>query len=216
MEGTDPSDITRVASSLASLHPSLDSDRLEQYFKEILRWNPRISIVSKHDTLTVLERLVRQSVRLLELFGPRTEAVCGIEQHVVDVGSGGGFPGVVWAMAEPDWRYLLIERRHKKAAFLERVSKVLELEDVEVYAGNAEDAQLVRRFAERFDAATTMAVGRPVKTANLVEGFLRTGRIFATTIPRDEPSPRQHVGTHLELLETNTDEDSVYALYVKR
>lgn len=172
--------------------------------------------MSKQNTLRILERLVKQSVQLYEMVQPRTEAVCGKELHAVDVGSGGGFPGVIWALMEPDWRFLLVERRHKKGAFLERVVKLLRLEDVEVYAGEATEAQSLGRFAERFDVATTMAVGRPVKTAGLVEGFLRQGRIFATTIPRDDPEPRRHIGTHLELLETDADEESLYALYMKR
>lgn len=216
MPNPQPVDIKGTATSLASIHDDLTVDRLELYLAEILRWNPRIGIVSKQDTLTVLERLVKQSVRLHELVGPRSEAVCGKELFAVDVGSGGGFPGLVWAMLEPDWRFLLVERRHKKAAFLERVVRVLGLEDVEVYAGDAHSAQAISRFSERFDVATTMAVGRPVKTAGLVEGFLRTGRIFATTIPCDEGDPRPRVGTHLELLQTSSDDDSLYALYMKR
>ena len=216
MQEPQATDIKQVVEALTSCYPELPDISLQKYILEILRWNPRIGIVSRHDTVSIIARLVRQSLHLLELVRPRTEAVCGKELHVVDVGSGGGFPGLVWAMVEPDWRFLLVERRHKKAAFLDRVVKVLGLEDVEVYAGSAQEAQTLGRFSQRFDAATTMAVGRPVKTASLVEGFLRTGRIFATTVPRDEPDPRGNVGARLRLLETDSDDDSLYALYMKQ
>jgi 16S rRNA (guanine(527)-N(7))-methyltransferase RsmG len=216
LQEPQPVDIKQIVAALTSDYPELSADHLHQYLNEILRWNPRVGIVSRHDTTAIVARLVRQSLHLLELVRPRTEAVCGKELHVVDVGSGGGFPGLVWAMVEPDWRFLLVERRHKKAAFLERMVKVLGIEDVEVYAGSAQEAQTIGRFSERFDAATTMAVGRPVKTASLVEGFLRSGRIFATTVPRDEAEPRGNVGTRMRLLETSSDDDSLYALYMKQ
>ncbi len=216
MKEPQQTDITKVVASLTSACPELSADNLQQYIHEILRWNPRIGLVSRQDTISIIARLVRQSLHLLELVRPRTEAACGKELHVVDVGSGGGFPGLVWAMIERDWRFLLVERRHKKAAFLDRIVKVLGLEDVEVYAGSAQEALTIGRFSERFDAATTMAVGRPVKTASLVEGFLRTGRIFATTVPRDESAPRENVGTRMRLLETSSDDESLYALYMKQ
>jgi 16S rRNA (guanine527-N7)-methyltransferase len=215
LQESQPIDLKSFTASLAAAYPELPPEHLHKYYQEILRWNPRVGMVSKQGTVEVIGRLIRQSVGLLELVRTRTEAACGIEQHVVDIGSGGGFPGLVWAMIEPDWRYLLVERRHKKAAFLERMVNVLGLEDVEVYAGPAEDAQRLGRFSERFDAATAMAVGPPVKTASLVEGFLRSGRLFVTTIPRDEPDPPERSGTRLRLLSKDTDGETVYALYMK-
>jgi 16S rRNA (guanine(527)-N(7))-methyltransferase RsmG len=211
-----PVDIKELVSNLALPDSGPTPDAIEHHLQEILRWNPRIGLVSKRDTLAVLERLVRQSVQLHELVVPRTEAACGKELHVVDVGSGGGFPGLVWAAMEPDWRFLLVERRHKKGVFLERMVKVLGLEDVEVFVGRAEEAQLVSRFVERFDVATAMAVGPPAKTAGLVEGFLRSGRVFATTVPRDEPGPPQSVGSRFTLLETDTYDETLFAIYQKR
>ncbi|MCS7080830.1 MAG: class I SAM-dependent methyltransferase [Chloracidobacterium sp.] len=57
----------------------------------------------------------------------------------VDVGSGGGFPGLVLAVARPDWRLMLAERRAKKAAFLRACVAELGLSPrVLVYAGEFE------------------------------------------------------------------------------
>jgi 16S rRNA G527 N7-methylase RsmG len=121
----------------------------------------------------------------------------------------------VWALLEPEWEFLLVERRHKKAAFLERMAAVLGLDDVEVFAGDAQEAGTITRFVRRFDAATAMAVGPAEKTAGLVEPFLRSGRVFATTVPRDEPAPPANVGGSLVLLEADSDAESVYAIYQK-
>ncbi len=57
----------------------------------------------------------------------------------VDVGSGGGFPGLALAIARPDWRFILTERRAKKAAFLADSVAALGLASrVQVYAGEFE------------------------------------------------------------------------------
>ncbi len=58
---------------------------------------------------------------------------------VVDWGSGGGLPGLVWASVFPEKRLLLCERRGKRAAFLEDAAQRLELFHVEVLAGQAEE-----------------------------------------------------------------------------
>lgn len=206
--GTQPIDIEKLATSLAAAHPALEAGAVARYVGEIVRWNPRIGVVSKQDTGQVLERLVKQSLCLHEMVAGHPGA-----SSVVDVGTGGGFPGIVWALVEPGWRFLLVERRHKKTVFLERVIRVLDLHGVEVYTGDAVEAQAIERFAARFDVATAMAVGPPVRTAPLVEGFLREGGLFATTVARDEPEPRARVGARLELAAARSDEDSVYALY---
>ncbi|MEG1998310.1 MAG: 16S rRNA (guanine(527)-N(7))-methyltransferase RsmG, partial [Clostridiales bacterium] len=58
----------------------------------------------------------------------------------VDIGSGGGFPGLVLAIAVPDTRFLLLEASVKKAAFLEQAIETLALPNVRVLNMRAEKA----------------------------------------------------------------------------
>lgn len=63
----------------------------------------------------------------------------------VDIGSGGGFPGLVLAVARPDWKIVLTERRAKKAAFLRHCVAELALSDrVQVFAGDIEPGTVLR------------------------------------------------------------------------
>ncbi|OYT70845.1 MAG: hypothetical protein CFK52_09895 [Chloracidobacterium sp. CP2_5A] len=65
-----------------------------------------------------------------------------------DVGSGGGFPGLALAIARPDWRFILTERRAKKAAFLADCVAALGLTArVQVYAGEFEPGTAPRALA---------------------------------------------------------------------
>src|SRR5579872_4694995 len=70
---------------------------------------------------------------------------------VVDVGSGGGLPGLPLKLARPDLEVTLIEADGRKAAFLVRACAELGLRDVVVLDRRAEDAGRDGRYREAFD-----------------------------------------------------------------
>jgi len=83
--------------------------------------------------------------------------------HVLDIGSGAGFPGLPVKIWAPAVRLTLVESNHKKAAFLREVARALTLTDVNVMTERAEalrlpPAQLVTlRAVERFEAILPLA-----------------------------------------------------------
>ena len=60
-------------------------------------------------------------------------------EHICDVGSGGGFPGIIWAIMLPKHKIHLIESNQKKAALLEKIKEKLELGNIEVHPKRAEN-----------------------------------------------------------------------------
>jgi 16S rRNA (guanine527-N7)-methyltransferase len=99
-------------------------------------------------------------------------------QRWVDVGSGGGLPGLVLAVCRPDTHWLLVEARQKKAAAVLDFARTLGLANVTVAA---EPAETVARQAEhrgRYDGVTSRAVGRLDVVAELSRGFLRPGGVI--------------------------------------
>jgi 16S rRNA (guanine527-N7)-methyltransferase len=76
---------------------------------------------------------------------------------LVDVGSGGGAPGIPLAIARPDAKVLLVESTKKKAAFLERAAAELGLGNLQVTSDRAEDVGQ-SDLRETFDIATARAV----------------------------------------------------------
>jgi 16S rRNA (guanine527-N7)-methyltransferase len=77
---------------------------------------------------------------------------------LIDVGSGGGVPGVILAVARPDAKVVLLEATKKKAAFLQEVATKLGLENVKVVAERAETAAR-GKLREASDFAVARAVG---------------------------------------------------------
>lgn len=110
------------------------------------------------------------------------DSLCGLSAapargsaRVVDVGSGGGFPGLALAIARPAWSLVLVETLHKKASFLERAARELTLAHVTVLAERAEDAARRPENRDAFDLATVRAVASAAVTLELVLPFVEVG-----------------------------------------
>jgi 16S rRNA (guanine527-N7)-methyltransferase len=112
--------------------------------------------------------------------------------RLVDLGSGGGLPGLVLAEALPDIEILLVDRREKRTDFLERVVRRLGFEQVTVRAGDV--AVLVREVeageVDRFDAVTARGFGPPTVTLRLAARLLApAGRIVVSEPPTGDRWP---------------------------
>lgn len=107
--------------SLLDLNVSREtSERLETYAALLVKWNPAINLVSKSSLAEVRSRHFADSAQLFALCPPEA-------RHWADLGSGGGFPGLVIAIiaAElaPDLSVTLVESDARKSAFLATVAR---------------------------------------------------------------------------------------------
>lgn len=123
------------------------------------------NLVSKQARSELLERHVPESRRFAT-----TLPGAG---RLLDLGSGGGFPGMVIALLRPDLDVHLLEATGKKADFLERTGAALRI-PVTVHHGRAED--LARgSLAGAFDVVTARAVAPLERLVVLAAPFLRPG-----------------------------------------
>ena len=99
----------------------------------------------------------------------------GEARRVVDVGSGGGLPGLPLKIVRPDLELTLIEADQAKAAFLVQACAKLGLEGVEVVARRAEDAGHDPRLRESFDVAVARALAPMPVLVELCLGLVRVG-----------------------------------------
>ena len=98
--------------------------------------------------------------------------------RVVDVGSGGGLPGLPLKIALPGLRLTLVESVGKKAAFLEQTVRQLGLEDVEVVNARAEIAARDPEHRDRYGAALARALGKLPQVVELCAPFLAPGGLL--------------------------------------
>jgi 16S rRNA (guanine527-N7)-methyltransferase len=129
--------------------------------------------------------LIDDSLVLLEHLG---------EAHrLVDVGSGGGLPGLPLKIARPDLSLTLVEADQDKAAFLVSACAVLGLHDVEVVAKRAEEVGRDPLYREAFDVAVARALAPMPVLAELCLPLVRVGgRLLAQKTAAEDVSDAGH------------------------
>ncbi|HET9780273.1 MAG TPA: 16S rRNA (guanine(527)-N(7))-methyltransferase RsmG [Candidatus Dormibacteraeota bacterium] len=119
-------------------------------------------------------------------------------RRIVDVGSGGGLPGLPLKLARPDLEVTLVESDQSKAAFLVQAAGRLGLDRVEVVSRPAEEVGQDPRYRESFDAAVARALAPMAVLAELCLPLVRVGgRLLAQKTEHEDVTQAQRA---IELL----------------
>lgn len=142
--------------------PEVSLQQISTYIDVLLRWNARFNLTAVRDEENIVTRHFGESLFLARHLFPDHVA-----RHVLDIGSGAGFPGLPLKIWAPDIHLTLIESNHKKAAFLREVARELRFTDVDVKTDRAESlaadpdfpraAVVTLRAVERFDNIVPVA-----------------------------------------------------------
>ena len=97
--------------------------------------------------------------------------------NIIDVGSGGGLPGVVWAVVRPDLQVTLIDSINKKCEALQEIINLLGLTNINIICSRSEDFAGINR--EKFDLAGARALASAGITAELLSPLVKiSGKII--------------------------------------
>jgi 16S rRNA (guanine527-N7)-methyltransferase len=162
-----PAGRARLASLLAEGVASLalqvsatQQERLLDYLELLSKWNGVYNLTAIREPRQMLIQHVLDSLAIVPHLAPHGAS------SILDVGTGGGLPGIVLAIVMPEWRITLNDIVHKKTAFLTQAKGVLGLANITVVTGRVEtlrpgievDAQfdmiVSRAFAELSDFVT--------------------------------------------------------------
>ncbi len=122
-----------------------------RYRELLLEWNGRFNLTAITDPEEVLVKHFLDSLALLQVYQ---------QPHawVLDIGSGAGFPGLPLQIVRPEWRVTLLEATGKKTNFLRHVGEALQLDNLEVLQGRAEEMAHRGEYRGAFDLVTARAV----------------------------------------------------------
>jgi len=154
--------------------------RLLVYFAELAKWSQRINLIAR-DTPEpqIIENHFLDSLTLLPLLRGRSEPV-----HLLDVGTGAGFPGLVLACVLPEAQFTLVEPRQKRVSFLRHLVRTLGLTQVEVIADRIEAH--AAGWQGRFSHVTSRAVAEPGLFLPLVRPLLTPETRVILMLAREE------------------------------
>ena len=153
--------------------------KLQDFVVLLSEWNTKMNLVSKNSLSDVWIRHVLDSAQLVDYIPNNVK-------HIVDIGSGSGFPGIVLAILlqeqNPQAHITLVESITKKALYLKNVAENLGLHSVEVVNNRVENAVFknVDMITARAVASTDILCGYADKIGNKnTEMLLLKGRSFA-------------------------------------
>ena len=150
---------------------SAQIDSFQIYYQELIDWNHRINltaIIDYHDVQ------VKHFLDSLTVFFGLPEPLPK-DFKLIDVGSGGGFPGLPLKIIFPQIEMVLLESTNKKADFLKHIVQTLGLDDVDVVAGRAEEMAHLPDYREQFDTVVARGLAEMDVLAELTLPFCRVG-----------------------------------------
>jgi 16S rRNA (guanine527-N7)-methyltransferase len=171
-----------IATRLGLPMPPEQIDRLLGYLALLQRWNRTYNLTAVREPA----EMVRQHLAdCLAVIGPLRRALESVaEPRLLDVGSGGGLPGVVIALMCPSWQVTCVDAVGKKAAFVRQVAAELRLQNLQAQHARAESLPL-----GRYDLVTSRAFASLADFARLTRHQLANNGIWMAMkgkIPADE------------------------------
>jgi len=120
--------------------------------------------------------------------------------RVLDLGSGGGLPGLVLASHRPALELTLLDARRRACRFLREAVGALDRDDIAVVEARAEAAARRPDLRETFDAVVARSFGPPPVTAECAVGFLRAGGHLVVSEPPEPEAATRWPAPGLETL----------------
>lgn len=152
-------------------------DKLMAYLQLMHKWNGVYNLTSLRDPMQMVTHHLLDSLAAVPAFASA--------RNVLDVGAGGGLPGIVLAIARPDMKVAMIDTVHKKTAFLTQVKAELGLGNVTVYTMKVQDLEV----KDKFDVITSRAFADLSDFVNWSGHLLEQGGRFIAlkgTAPSEE------------------------------
>jgi len=161
---------------------------------ELLKWNERYNLTAIRDAKSI------RTKHFLDSFSCVLAWKESPPKHLIDVGTGAGFPGIPLKILYPSMRLTLVESVGKKAAFCRHAVETLKLEAVEVVAARAEDVGQMSGHREKYDWAVARAVAVLPVLAEYLLPLVQVGGVMLAQKGESGPMETHQAEKALKLL----------------
>ncbi len=183
-----------LSAGVASLGLPITEEQIEKmlaYLALLVKWNSVYNLTSIRDPQDMVKQHLLDSLSAVHAF---TQA-----KNVLDVGSGGGLPGIILAIVFPSTSISMIDTVNKKTAFLTQVKAELKLKNVTVHTGRVE----LLKVEQKFDVITSRAFSELNNFVNWSHHLLQEGGRFLAMkgVSPDQEIERLPEGWEVENIE---------------
>ena len=145
---------------------------LEKYMNEILEWNEKVNLTAIKSREEFIQKHYIDSL-LCASADEFTNA-----KNIIDVGTGGGFPGVPLAVCFPEKKFILMDSLAKRLKIVDEICVKLDIKNVKTLHGRAEDLGRRKDFREHFDVCVSRAVANMSTLSEYCLPFVKLGGCF--------------------------------------
>jgi len=150
-------------------------DQFQIYYQELIDWNQRLNLTAITEYEEVQIKHFLDSLTVTLAFKPPLSEP---DLYFIDVGTGAGMPGLPLKIVFPEIKLVLLEATVKKAAFLHHLYPKLELDNVEIVTGRAEEVAHLAQYREKFDIVLARGVAPLSTLVELTLPFCTVGGSF--------------------------------------
>ncbi|MBR3375528.1 MAG: 16S rRNA (guanine(527)-N(7))-methyltransferase RsmG [Firmicutes bacterium] len=142
---------------------------LEKYMEGILVWNEKVNLTNITDPAEFRIKHNADSLMCVD-FPEFLDA-----ETVIDVGTGGGFPGIPLAVYAPEKQFTLLDSLNKRLKIIDELAGELGIKNITLVHGRAEDAARAKEHREKYDLCVSRAVSNLATLSEYCLPFIKVG-----------------------------------------
>lgn len=169
--------VNLMVNDLKEFNINLDEKQIYQfckYYEILMEWNSFMNLTSITEFNEVLKKHFVDSLSLIKAVPDLAEK----KYNLIDVGTGAGFPGIPLKIVFSDLKITLLDSLNKRVQFLNEIVNQLNLEDILVIHGRAEDYARPEKFRESYDLCVSRAVANLTTLSEYCIPFVKKDGYF--------------------------------------
>ncbi len=143
--------------------------QIERFADELTYWNNKVNLISRKDIENIIENHILHSLSVLKFVNIPKKGMC------LDVGTGGGLPGIPLKIARPDILMLLVDSIAKKVKITNMLARHTGLKNIEGICRRVEDFSKEKNNFARFDVVLSRGVGKLATVVSWVKNIVKQG-----------------------------------------
>lgn len=164
--------LQRAFDELDILYDGQTIDKFKKYMELILEWNEKINLTAITEKDEFIKKHYIDSV-LCHNFSELRKS-----EKVIDVGTGGGFPGIPLALLFPEKQFVLMDSLNKRLKVIDDLTAKLDILNVTTVHGRAEDMGRSKEHREKYDICVSRAVANLATLSEYCLPFIKKGGNF--------------------------------------
>lgn len=158
-----------------SMGLSFDEEKYNKFikYKDLIKeWNQKINLTAITDDEEIIKKHFIDSIKVFNCDYVKNA------KSIIDIGTGGGFPGVPMRIVKEDSKMVLLDSLNKRINFLNEVINDLNLSNIKTIHGRAEDFAQTAEYRQRFDLAVSRAVANLTVLLEFCLPYVKIGGYF--------------------------------------